>query len=92
MERYRSPVYAQMELTFACNLACLHCYNEPRFSQREGKVILNKVKKEQGSYRQTLTYLSILKDIEYNIVLLGNPQQLAGNFKQTEIEGIFPLI
>ena len=47
--RLRSPLYAQIELTFACNLACAHCYNEPRFSNSDGIVKLRTVKKERTS-------------------------------------------
>ena len=46
-QRLRSPLYAQMELTFACNLACSHCYNEPRFSNENGLIQLNRVKVEK---------------------------------------------
>lgn len=46
LTKLRSPLYAQIELTFACNLACAHCYNEPRFSSKDGLVKLRVVKKE----------------------------------------------
>ena len=46
-QRLRSPLYAQMELTFACNLACSHCYNEPRFLNENGLIQLNRVKVEK---------------------------------------------
>jgi len=46
--RLRSPLYAQIELTYACNLACTHCYNEPRFSKKDdGTTELNVVKVER---------------------------------------------
>lgn len=46
MERLRSPLYAQIELTYACNLACNHCYNEPRFSNSNDIIRFNRVKRE----------------------------------------------
>ncbi len=46
-KRLRSPLYAQIELTYACNLGCSHCYNEPRFSNENGLVQLKRVKKER---------------------------------------------
>ena len=45
--RLKSPLYAQIELTYACNLACTHCYNEPRFSKSDGLIKLRRVKKEK---------------------------------------------
>ena len=47
MKRLQSPNSAQIELTYACNLACAHCYNEPRFSNENGLVQLSRVKKER---------------------------------------------
>jgi len=29
------PVYAQMELTYTCNLKCIHCYTVADFFQKE---------------------------------------------------------
>ncbi|MBS3152266.1 radical SAM protein [Candidatus Woesearchaeota archaeon] len=45
--RLKAPLYAQMELTYACNLACSHCYNEERFSNDNGLVQLKLVKRER---------------------------------------------
>ncbi len=47
MKRLQSPYSAQIELTYACNLACTHCYNEPRFSNENGLAQLSRVKKER---------------------------------------------
>ena len=44
-------------------------------------------KQEQGSYHQTLSYFSTLKDIEYSIAHFGNPPLQIESFKHIAIEG-----
>jgi len=63
--RLRSPLYAQIELTFACNLACAHCYNEDRFSNRDGLVALRVVKKEKTA---TERFVEIAEELARNDV------------------------
>ena len=62
--RLRSPLYAQIELTFACNLACSHCYNEPRFSNDNGLVKLRVVKKEKTEAETKEALNEVIAEIE----------------------------
>ncbi len=67
MKRFRlkSPLYAQIELTYACNLACTHCYNEPRFSKSDGLIQLRRVKKEPTSAER---FVEIAEELARNDV------------------------
>src|SRR3989344_2445199 len=43
----KAPLYAQLELTYGCNLACSHCLNDPRYDSSSGKTEFVQIKRER---------------------------------------------
>lgn len=87
MERLRAPLYAQIELTYACNLGCGHCYNEPRFSTNSsGLAVLNRVKKESIENNR---FLAIAEELAKHDVFAAT---LTGGEVFTVRERLYPTI
>jgi MoaA/NifB/PqqE/SkfB family radical SAM enzyme len=84
--KLKAPLYAQIELTYACNLGCFHCYNEPRFSEDNGTLKLNRVKVEDVP---TERFTEIAETLAENDVFAAT---LTGGEVFTVRDRLFPAI
>lgn len=57
MYRLKSPLAAQLELTDACNSACLHCYNYWRYLETGERIRIDPHTRTLDHFQQLLGYL-----------------------------------